>query len=121
MLSPYRDQFMVQPVYPGSYQGLSLITRFPPPHLITGPFPVRTECPLCKQEVLTETYSSAGLLAWLLGGGLCLIGCAFGCCLIPCCVDVSGLLLRLLISGRKLEHQKFQRSVLNFRNSLGQH
>jgi len=52
-----------------------------------GPFPVRTECQICKAEVVTLTQSSAGLLAYLLGGACLLFGCWFGCCLIPCCVD----------------------------------
>ncbi|RWS12572.1 lipopolysaccharide-induced tumor necrosis factor-alpha factor-like isoform X2 [Dinothrombium tinctorium] len=52
-----------------------------------NPFPTRTTCPSCRQEVTSVTKSVNGLLTWLACGGLCLIGCVFGCCLIPFCVD----------------------------------
>ena len=94
---PNHIQPFCPPPYPAAEPGLQpahhqqafLISSFPS-QLDAGPFPVRTECPLCKNEVLTETYSSAGLLTWLLAAGLCVI-CPFGCCLIPCCIDVSFL------------------------------
>ena len=34
-----------------------------------------------------RTQSESGILAWALCGGLCLVGCWLGCCLIPFFVD----------------------------------
>ncbi len=66
---------MQQPVYIGT------------PAFIPGDYPARCVCPSCSQTILTRLEKQNGLLAWLLAGGLCLIGCWFGCCLIPFCVD----------------------------------
>lgn len=52
-----------------------------------GPEPSRMQCPGCGQDVISRTTHNAGLLTWLLVGGLMVIGCWLGCCLIPCCVD----------------------------------
>ena len=57
------------------------------PMLIPGEFPMQCTCPNCKQQIVTRTEKQNGLLTWLLVGGLCLIGCWLGCCLIPLCVD----------------------------------
>ncbi|XP_064481150.1 LITAF domain-containing protein-like isoform X2 [Ornithodoros turicata] len=51
-----------------------------------GPYPVQATCPNCGATVLTSTSSTPGLLTWLLSGALVLLGCWFGCCLVPCCV-----------------------------------
>ncbi|XP_037620020.1 lipopolysaccharide-induced tumor necrosis factor-alpha factor homolog [Sebastes umbrosus] len=58
--------------------------------LTVGPLgenPVQVACPQCHQTVLTELEYLPGLLTYLSCGGICLIGCAFGCCLIPFLVD----------------------------------
>uniref|UniRef100_A0A914XD50 LITAF domain-containing protein n=1 Tax=Plectus sambesii TaxID=2011161 RepID=A0A914XD50_9BILA len=52
-----------------------------------GPYPNNTMCPKCHAQIVTQTQVRAGLLAWLICGGLVLIGCWLGCCLIPFCVD----------------------------------
>ncbi|CAL1269756.1 unnamed protein product [Larinioides sclopetarius] len=50
-----------------------------------GPYPMQVTCPHCSAHVMSETTAIPGLLTWLLAGGLVLLGCWAGCCLIPCC------------------------------------
>lgn len=64
-------------------------SRVAPTAAQIGPFPTQMECPFCKQDIYTDTDGHAGLLSWLLGIGLCMLGCNLGCCLIPCFVKVS--------------------------------
>jgi len=52
-----------------------------------GPYPQHVTCPSCQANVLTTVDTEAGLLSWILCGGLCLVGCWLGCCLIPCCIS----------------------------------
>ncbi|OQV19790.1 putative Lipopolysaccharide-induced tumor necrosis factor-alpha factor-like protein [Hypsibius exemplaris] len=52
-----------------------------------GPNPTMVNCPNCSQQVVSVTEFENGTLTWLWVGGLCLIGCWAGCCLIPLCVD----------------------------------
>ncbi|XP_029432973.1 lipopolysaccharide-induced tumor necrosis factor-alpha factor [Rhinatrema bivittatum] len=49
--------------------------------------PVQICCPSCREMIVTRLSYNAGALTWLSCGGLCILGCAFGCCLIPFCVD----------------------------------
>ncbi|KAG8558346.1 hypothetical protein GDO81_016957 [Engystomops pustulosus] len=49
--------------------------------------PVQLCCPRCSNLTTTHLAHTSGALAWLSCGGLCLLGCGFGCCLIPFCVD----------------------------------
>ncbi|XP_072336901.1 lipopolysaccharide-induced tumor necrosis factor-alpha factor homolog isoform X1 [Scyliorhinus torazame] len=49
--------------------------------------PMQTTCPSCNQVVITRVSHSPGALTWLSCGGLFLVGCVFGCCLIPFCVE----------------------------------
>nr|XP_033770544.1 LITAF domain-containing protein-like [Geotrypetes seraphini] len=48
--------------------------------------PTITVCPACRQNITTRIERSPGLMTWLLCGGLALVGCIAGCCLIPFCV-----------------------------------
>ncbi|KAK3512095.1 hypothetical protein QTP70_030350 [Hemibagrus guttatus] len=52
-----------------------------------GDVPAQTCCPVCAQTVVTRLEHSSGSMAWLVCAGLCIIGCMYGCCLIPFCVD----------------------------------
>ncbi|XP_020377021.1 lipopolysaccharide-induced tumor necrosis factor-alpha factor homolog [Rhincodon typus] len=49
--------------------------------------PTQTTCASCNQLVLTRVVYSPGALTWLSCGGLFLVGCWLGCCLIPFCID----------------------------------
>ncbi|CAH1246386.1 LITAF [Branchiostoma lanceolatum] len=50
-------------------------------------YPVTCVCPTCHQTVQTRVDSEVGLITWLAMGGLFLVGCWAGCCLIPLCID----------------------------------
>ncbi|VEN60632.1 unnamed protein product [Callosobruchus maculatus] len=52
-----------------------------------GPNPTHMICPYCQAEIDTTTKSKPGLIAYISGAVLCLIGCFWGCCLIPCCME----------------------------------
>uniref|UniRef100_A0A8C5Q093 Lipopolysaccharide induced TNF factor n=1 Tax=Leptobrachium leishanense TaxID=445787 RepID=A0A8C5Q093_9ANUR len=49
--------------------------------------PVQMSCPYCGQIMTTRLSYTSGALTWLSCGGLCLLGCGAGCCLIPFCID----------------------------------
>uniref|UniRef100_T1H3H3 LITAF domain-containing protein n=1 Tax=Megaselia scalaris TaxID=36166 RepID=T1H3H3_MEGSC len=46
-----------------------------------------TICPSCNAEIETSTRTEPGMIAYLSGLVIALLGCWFGCCLIPCCID----------------------------------
>ncbi|XP_042293389.1 lipopolysaccharide-induced tumor necrosis factor-alpha factor isoform X2 [Sceloporus undulatus] len=88
---------------PGSGAGPAMKGAQPPPYPVGPPHPVQTVyiqnplvfhdrpvqmcCPSCRRVIVTHVTHNAGALTWLSCGGLCLLGCWFGCCLIPFCVD----------------------------------
>lgn len=47
--------------------------------------PILVKCPFCKTTVTTEIKPVSGCLSWLCCMGLTMIGCVYGCCLIPFC------------------------------------
>ncbi|PNW80629.1 hypothetical protein CHLRE_07g325650v5 [Chlamydomonas reinhardtii] len=51
------------------------------------PYPIEVTCPGCREKVQSVAIRAPGLGTWLIAGGICLVGCGFGCCLIPFCVD----------------------------------
>ncbi|XP_044036500.1 uncharacterized protein LOC122868531 [Siniperca chuatsi] len=51
------------------------------------PCPCRTQCPECRQFIMTETFTSVSSLTWLVCFMTAMIGCVAGCCLIPFCID----------------------------------
>nr|XP_027203607.1 lipopolysaccharide-induced tumor necrosis factor-alpha factor homolog [Dermatophagoides pteronyssinus] len=62
----------------------------PPTVIVTQPIgldPVQMKCPSCQANIVTDVHYENGLLTYILSGGLCLLGCWLGCCLIPLCVD----------------------------------
>ena len=52
-----------------------------------GEAPVSMVCPYCTATIVTSVMYSPGTLTWLACGGLILVGCWAGCCLIPFCID----------------------------------
>ncbi|XP_025832521.1 cell death-inducing p53-target protein 1 isoform X2 [Agrilus planipennis] len=52
-----------------------------------GPNATHMICPHCHAEIDTTTKTQPGLIAYISGLIICLTGCPFGCCLIPCCID----------------------------------
>ncbi|KAA3676634.1 lipopolysaccharide-induced tumor necrosis factor-alpha factor [Paragonimus westermani] len=49
--------------------------------------PVRLQCPYCLEDIITLTEYHPGVCTYLSSVGLCVIGCPFGCCLIPFCLN----------------------------------
>ncbi|XP_072225667.1 cell death-inducing p53-target protein 1-like [Leuresthes tenuis] len=49
--------------------------------------PCRTQCPECREFVVTETFTSISSVTWLVCFMTAMFGCVAGCCLIPFCVD----------------------------------
>ncbi|XP_040047378.2 cell death-inducing p53-target protein 1-like [Gasterosteus aculeatus] len=49
--------------------------------------PCRTQCPECKQYIITETFTSVSSVTWLVCFMAAMVGCVAGCCLIPFCMD----------------------------------
>ena len=57
----------------------SNVTVITSTNVVAGPVtyresPVRTTCPFCHQEIITNTDRVTGLVTWLAAGGLCLLG-----------------------------------------------
>ncbi|OMJ86477.1 hypothetical protein SteCoe_11970 [Stentor coeruleus] len=52
--------------------------------LISRPDEV-TMCQHCGKEVIPNRIYEPSSLTWLIGGGICMIGCWFGVCLAPLC------------------------------------
>jgi len=73
-----------QPTMQGGYVAQTIIVG---PGLVFGAYPVTMCCPGCQAQIVTQTHNRAGLLAWLICGGLVLIGCWLGCCLLPFCIS----------------------------------
>lgn len=47
--------------------------------------PIMVKCPFCMMTVTTETKPTTGCLTWLCCMTLVVVGCVYGCCLIPFC------------------------------------
>lgn len=54
---------------------------------VYGESPVSMMCPYCSATIVTSVTYNPGTLTWLVCGGLILVGCWAGCCLIPFCID----------------------------------
>lgn len=52
-----------------------------------GDQPVSMICPNCGQNITTSTYKVTSVVQWAAAGGLLVVGCWLGCCLIPLCID----------------------------------
>ncbi|KAM8934625.1 lipopolysaccharide-induced tumor necrosis factor-alpha factor isoform 2-T2 [Pelodytes ibericus] len=78
--------YVVQPL-PQAPPPLAVQTVFVQQPIAFHDRPVQMCCPFCTQMITTRLSYTSGALAWLSCGGLCLLGCGFGCCLIPFCID----------------------------------
>jgi len=63
--------------------GPTIVTTLVP----LGPRSTHMICPCCQYEISTATQSTPGLIAYISGAVIALLGCFWGCCLIPCCFD----------------------------------
>ncbi|VDK43486.1 unnamed protein product [Anisakis simplex] len=78
------------PNYAAATAANTTTTSAPPPPattvyvntLVYGEFPIRMCCRYCNADILTKTTYQAGLLTWLLCGGLALFGFIPFTCLI---------------------------------------
>lgn len=52
-----------------------------------GPNATHMICPNCHAEVETSIRKEPGLIAYITGAVIALLGGIWGCCLIPCCID----------------------------------
>lgn len=52
-----------------------------------GDSPVLLACHYCGHEAHTTLNYQSGVRAWITCGGLCALGCWFGCCLLPFCME----------------------------------
>ncbi|RXM32442.1 Lipopolysaccharide-induced tumor necrosis factor-alpha factor-like [Acipenser ruthenus] len=87
---------MNQPPYPGqpmqppvTNQVVSMQTIVVQPSVIFRDQPVQMNCPACQQLIVTRLEYTSGTLTWLLCGGIAIVGCLYGCCLIPFCIDAT--------------------------------
>ncbi len=55
--------------------------------ILYGDEPIQCMCPHCCQPIVTRVEKKAGLVTWIICGGIVLLGGWLGCCLIPFCVD----------------------------------
>lgn len=74
--SPYTPQYTPS-------AGPQIVTTVVP----VGPHPTHMICPSCHAEIDTATQTKPGLIAYISGATIFLLGFVCGCCLIPCCID----------------------------------
>ena len=63
----------------------SLIPHLPTPKF--GHSSVSFHCPFCSHDSNTEVSLQAGSRSWVACSGMCVLGCWFGCCLLPFCME----------------------------------
>ncbi|KXJ29847.1 Lipopolysaccharide-induced tumor necrosis factor-alpha factor-like [Exaiptasia diaphana] len=54
---------------------------------IYGELPINVICPYCQARIMTSIVLEDGNLTYFAASALCVLGCWFGCCLIPFCMD----------------------------------
>ncbi|CAI5791988.1 LITAF domain-containing protein [Podarcis lilfordi] len=77
----------MQPGVIGGPQPVTVQAVYVQAPLVFHDRPVQMNCPACQKTILTRLSYTSGALTWLACGGLFLVGCVAGCCLIPFCVD----------------------------------
>ncbi len=65
------------------------IQQLPPPPIkaISSHQPESCICPVCHELIITRIKRTNGVVVWLASAGICLLGFALGCCLIPFFID----------------------------------
>jgi len=71
------------PFQPQQFGATRIVTTVVP----IGPHPTHMICPSCHAEVDTNTRTEPGVIAYVSGFVIAMLGCWLGCCLIPCCID----------------------------------
>ncbi|KAM3597453.1 uncharacterized protein V6R79_004790 [Siganus canaliculatus] len=94
--STEKTETTVPPVTSPDSKGASIIyveapPSIPAPTVILDvenlpPSPSRTQCPECREFIVTETVTSISSVTWLVCLMTALMGCVAGCCLIPFCM-----------------------------------
>ncbi|XP_046734417.1 LITAF domain-containing protein [Diprion similis] len=96
---PYEPPPTAPPTYSQSVGGVPPASPYTPiqsfaggPTIVTtvvpvGPHPTHMICPQCGTEIDTATKTEPGMIAYISGVIIALLGCWLGCCLIPCCID----------------------------------
>lgn len=114
LLTSFSHIFLLQSIAEkgySNYPGAPPVGMVPPmyvgaPVFVPSEYPMQCTCPNCRQTIVTRTVKENGLLTWLCIGGLVLIGCWFGCCLIPLCVDACKVIrIRSLIDEDFVFHR----------------
>ena len=75
--------------------------------IVCGEYPIQCTCPHCKQMIVTRTQKKAGILTWLICGGIILVGGWCGCCFIPFCIDAGKVSATILQSNEIEEKNSF--------------
>ncbi len=68
-----------------SYVGSSTQLFVAPVAMLDKPTPVC--CPYCRSVGMTKIKHTSGAITWFTCFGISLIGCVFGCCLVPFCCN----------------------------------
>ncbi|XP_048762283.1 LITAF domain-containing protein-like [Ostrea edulis] len=77
------------PPPPPGYPGSTVVVTQPVhmnPYMFRE-FGVQMQCPHCSATITTSTRYEVGTLTWIACCVVAAVGCWFGCCLIPFCVD----------------------------------
>ncbi|XP_063046412.1 lipopolysaccharide-induced tumor necrosis factor-alpha factor homolog [Engraulis encrasicolus] len=83
----FNQPYPQQPVTTVPAANVTVQTLYVQPAAVFGDFPVVVNCPVCAQMVTTQVVRKDGVLTWLACVALAFVGCIYGCCLIPFCVD----------------------------------
>jgi len=78
----------------------NVVYTTPPPNAVCTPSPIviqpvlgylghhpqPTQCPSCRQQIISSVVYESNVITWLIAFLICFFGGIFGCCLIPFCV-----------------------------------
>ncbi|KAL2100768.1 hypothetical protein ACEWY4_002529 [Coilia grayii] len=81
---PYPQQPVTAVAPPVTMQTVQTVYVHP---VVFGDVSVEVHCPVCAKMVMTRVERNSGVLTWISCLGISVVGCIYGCCLIPFCVD----------------------------------